>query len=389
MRILHYVTSFSILSETFIYDYITELESQGADNYVVTENRMNTGDRPFGKVEEVKQPGTWHPERLLRRVKTAIKREEPRLANWAILRRRLAKAIEEINPDVIHAHFGPVGVKIAPVARKLNTPLIVSYYGYDISRLIRNEFWTQRYQNVFSTATKVVGISNHICSKLKNIGASEEQVQLLHLGVRMDNFAFPDREAGNKDVVQCLHVGRLVGKKSPLDLVRAFNYANTLAESGIDLRLKIVGDGPLLDDLVAEVEKLKLTDKIEVLGALPHSQIPELMKEADIYTQHCKTAPDGDQEGQGVSFVEASAMGLPIVSTNHNGLPDVIINDETGFLVEEGDYEAMGKKILYLAQNPEIRTAFGRNGRKHIEEHFDLTKQAAKAQKMYADILNK
>jgi colanic acid/amylovoran biosynthesis glycosyltransferase len=87
-----------------------------------------------------------------------------------------------------------------------------------------------------------------------------------------------------------------------------------------------------------------------------------------------------------VSFVEASASGLPIVSTRHNGLPDVILDEETGFLVEEGNSEEMGQKIAHLASNPERWNEIGRKGRMHMEERFDLSKQIEKMKGAYSGI---
>jgi glycosyltransferase involved in cell wall biosynthesis len=178
--------------------------------------------------------------------------------------------------------------------------------------------------------------------------------------------------------VCCLHVGRLVEKKAPIDLVKAFKHAVESTKDNISLNLKIAGDGPLRSDLERKVQSLGLKGHVSVLGAVPHSQVSNLLSESNVYTQHCKTASDGDQEGQGVSFVEAAASGLPIISTRHNGLPDVILDGRTGYLVEEGDTKAMGEMIAQLAESPDEWRRLGKNGRRHIEENFDLRKQVSK-----------
>jgi colanic acid/amylovoran biosynthesis glycosyltransferase len=132
-----------------------------------------------------------------------------------------------------------------------------------------------------------------------------------------------------------------------------------------------------------------LTDSVDVLGAVPHERVVELMREADIYTQHSVTAADGNQEGLPIGLIEATATGLPVVSTWHSGIPDLVMHDETGLLVEERNVEAMGRCIAELAADPERRRAMGRAGRRRVEEHFDLSKQMRKLAGIYEDVCSK
>jgi glycosyltransferase involved in cell wall biosynthesis len=181
-------------------------------------------------------------------------------------------------------------------------------------------------------------------------------------------------------------VGRLVEKKSPIDLARAFKYAVDVVNSDTRLKLTIAGDGPLRADLEREVQKLGIENHVSILGEVAHSRVSDLLADANLYTQHCKTASDGDQEGQGVSFVEAAASGLPIVSTRHNGLTDVILDGETGYLVGEGDFEAMGEKIAWLAERPSQWCRLGRAGRRHVEENFNLQDQVCEIQEILSHL---
>jgi glycosyltransferase involved in cell wall biosynthesis len=178
-----------------------------------------------------------------------------------------------------------------------------------------------------------------------------------------------------------------VEKKSPIDLAKAFRYAVDETSEDIQLELKIAGDGPLRGELEQEVRDQGIENQVSILGAVPHSQVSKLMAEANLYTQHCKTASNGDQEGQGVSFVEASASGLPIVSTRHNGLTDVIVDGQTGYLVEEGDVEGMGKKIAYLAESPDEWRRLGKAGRIRVEESFNLQNQVGDMKEMLSQLV--
>jgi colanic acid/amylovoran biosynthesis glycosyltransferase len=127
------------------------------------------------------------------------------------------------------------------------------------------------------------------------------------------------------------------------------------------------------------VSELGLEGRIQLLGTLPHEKIVDLLASAHIYTQHSITAPNGDQEGQPVSLVEASAMGLPIISTVHSGIPEVVLDGETGYLVAEHDVKAMGNRIAEVARDPSLWTRLGEAGRSHIERNFSLERETAKA----------
>jgi colanic acid/amylovoran biosynthesis glycosyltransferase len=106
-----------------------------------------------------------------------------------------------------------------------------------------------------------------------------------------------------------------------------------------------------------------------------------------MYVQHSRTAPNGDEEGMGVTFVEASARGLPIVSTRHNGIPDVVLDGRTGYLVPEGDVDAMAQRIIELAENSSLWSTMGRAGRAHVEEGFSLDRQVARTVEVLAEAI--
>jgi glycosyltransferase involved in cell wall biosynthesis len=290
-----------------------------------------------------------------------------------------------------------MGVLVLPIAEAMDIPIVSSFYGADISVLPRKKHIRKKYQQLFRSETLFHAISNHVKDRLKELGASSGRTRVVHLGTRLEKFVSQnisqDEEVNKKKgagmqarhPVRCLHVGRLVEKKAPVYLVRAFQHAR---EMGAPIHLKIAGDGPLLSDVEEEIEQFGLEENIELLGSVPHSHVPELMARSHIYTQHCVTASNGDQEGMGVTFAEASAAGLPIVTTSHNGIPDVVKHESTGYLVEEGDIEAMGRRIAQLASSPEKRHQMGQAGREHVHANFQLSKQADKMTSCYHEAID-
>lgn len=386
MRVLHVCRSFSPLSQTFVYDYVTELKRQGIESPVLTARRVNEEERPHEPVHVVPSPSRWHPERLARRVVAEVQGRVPVSSYWVPHRRRIRSVVESVSPDVVHAHFGPVGAMMAPLAEEEEIPLVVSFYGHDISRLPREKRWRDAYRRVWEYSDAIVGISNHICSQIEEIGAPPKKIKKISLGIRINKFEY-NSPSKNYDggKVQCLHVGRLVEKKSPLKMVKSIYMANKMSDK--EIFLKIAGNGPLREDLEILIKKKEMEDMVDILGSISHEEVKNVMREANIYTQHCVTASDGDQEGQGVTFVEASATGLPIVSTNHNGIPDVVIDGKTGILVEEGNVEEMAKEIAKLSEYPEEWEELGKSGRNHVRKNFKVEGQIRKSIELYENII--
>ncbi|HEY7521332.1 MAG TPA: glycosyltransferase [Methylomirabilota bacterium] len=385
MRVLHFAPSFSPLSQTFIYDYVMRLEQQGVDNYFATLRRANESQRPFPRVSVVPAPRRWHPVRVWHRGLAEVGIGSRIPSSWPLLRSRLERLVQQIRPDVVHAHFGQAGALIAPAAKRLGAPLLVSFLGFDVSVLGRKTLWRRIYKrDLIESGTIVIGISNHICAWLSELGFPPDTIHLLHLGVRLDRFPYSNPvERWDGRTVRFLHVGRLVEKKNPVLLTQAFRHALDMVGSSVNLRLDVIGEGPLEGALRSEISRLGLEKSVVLRGSLPHHLVAEAMQEAHVYTQHSVTAPNGDQEGQGVSLVEASSCGLPVVTTRHNGFPDVVLDGETGYLVDEGDVRGMGERIAWLATHPERWREMGARGRKHVESHMNLDVQAQKAIALY------
>ncbi|MCA9295321.1 MAG: glycosyltransferase [Phycisphaerales bacterium] len=374
LHVLHFRRLYSLLSETFIADPIEEMHRRGIRTSVLTLVQFKEGRTTTVPVRaRIQAPKFVRTGRALRNGLTLTFRvSQPDIMIWKIIRPWLRRQLKDLRPDVIQAHFGPDGCLIAPIAAELGIPLLVTFYGYDVSSLVHQAgpVWRRRYGHMFGYAQAFRAISSHIARRIEEFGADPALIHILPPGVRVGEFTVPDR-TGRPDI-HCVHVGRLTAKKGPVLLVRAFDRAVQRLGDEHALRLSIVGDGELRDETEQEIRRLGHGDRITMLGAVPHAKIAEIMQSADIYTQHCVTAKDGDMEGLGVVFAEASACGLPIVSTRHNGIPDVVLHGQTGILCEEHDIEATAQAIATLARSPELRAQMGHAGRAHIERNFNL-----------------
>ena len=134
----------------------------------------------------------------------------------------------------------------------------------------------------------------------------------------------------------------------------------------------MVGDGPLLEDARQLVNDLQLQDRVQFLGVKSQEEVAALMCQVRVFVQHSLVAPDGDSEGNPVSVMEAQLSGLPVIATRHAGIPEVVLDGETGVLVAEGDVEAMAEAMLTLLKKPMLAQQFGQAGQKRAREHFTV-----------------
>lgn len=379
--VFHFVRDFSALSETFIYDYVTELERQGVDNHVVTLNRKNKESRPFPKVHEVDYPNRWHPLRLWHRFRLRNERRPSWVSFWPQVRTQIKNVAATVRPDVIHAHFGPAGVMTVPVAESLGVPSVTTLYGYDASQLPKKPFWREAYDGLWTQVDAVTVLSEDMEATAETFGCPTGKLNVVHLSRDLDQFPFqrPDQQ-----VRSVLFVGRLVPKKAPLEAVQAIDQAN---EKGDDLSLDLVGGGPLREKVEQYVHENNLSDHVTVHGRLPNDEVGERMQTADAFLLPSKTAPDGDREGTPAVLIEAQAAGLPCVTTRHAGIPEMVPEENHDLLAPEGDVQALANSLVRLSSLSVDQLAErAQRGRRKVEQEFSVEAEAEVLRGVYRKI---
>jgi glycosyltransferase involved in cell wall biosynthesis len=166
-----------------------------------------------------------------------------------------------------------------------------------------------------------------------------------------------------------LAVGQLKEKKGFDYLLEA---CRTLLDQRIEFDCSIVGEGPMRNALEAKIAELSLQDHVALLGGLPHNVLIERYSEATIFVLPCVTATDGDRDGIPNVILEAMAMGLPIVSTRHSGIPEAVEHGRTGLLVPPRDSRALADALARLIADENLRVRLGRSGRSRVVEAFDV-----------------
>jgi glycosyltransferase involved in cell wall biosynthesis len=225
---------------------------------------------------------------------------------------------------------------------------------------------------MFSIASAIVAVSRAMQRKLIELGAPPHKVHYNPYGV--DCSRFGGAKPGNAPPL-FLAVGRFTEKKSPQTTIAAF--ARVLKVNP-DARLRLVGDGPLLGQCKQMAAALGLNNAITFLGGQNHEVVEQEMKAARCFVQHSVIAPSGDCEGTPVSIIEAGATGLPVIATRHAGIPDVVVEAKTGFLVDEHDEAQMAVEMTRIAGDAALAGELGEAARTHIARNFSKEKSLAK-----------
>ena len=287
--------------------------------------------------------------------------------------------------DIIHCHFGPNGVIGAYLKEVgINSKLITTFHGYDMSKFI-SDHGEGIYKNLFLKGDLFMPISEHWKKKLIEMGCEEGKIIVHRMGIDVEKFEFSERR--KTGTIKILSVGRLVEKKGHEYAIKAL--AKVVNKNGKDIIYRIVGDGPLKDKLMSLAEELGIEDCVKFMGNVEDEELLKLYKESHIFILPSVTASDGDQEGIPVVLMEAQAMGLPVISTYHSGIPEVVIDGKSGFLVPEKDVDALAEKLEYLIEHPELWSEMGRYGREFVEKNYDIKKLNRRLVEIYQSLIQK
>ncbi len=180
--------------------------------------------------------------------------------------------------------------------------------------------------------------------------------------------------------------GRLIEKKGIEYAIKAISI---LTEKYPQIEYYIVGDGWLKTELQQLIISLQLTTKVKILGWKSQSEIIEILESSHIFIAPSVTAKDGNQDAPVNTLKEAMAMGLPVIATDHGGIPELVEDGVCGLLVPERDANAIAVKIEYLLENPQIWEAMGKAARKYVQTHYDTNKLNDELIKIYQRIAGK
>jgi colanic acid/amylovoran biosynthesis glycosyltransferase len=298
--------------------------------------------------------------------------------------------------DIIHCQFGTLGA-MGLLFRDLGIlpgKLIVTFRGIDISQYV-TEKGEDVYDQLFEEGNFFLANCEFFRQKALKIGCNSAKIVVHGSGIDCRQFAFKPRYFPTDGIVRIATTGRLVEKKGIEYCIRAIALwaaarpIAKLAPSHPNLEFNIIGDGPLKADFEKLIEELNVSHLVKLLGWKQHQEIAEILDKCHLFLAPSVTAADGNQDAPVNTLKEAMAMGLPVISTYHGGIPELVEDGVNGFLVPERDADAIAQTLAYLIERPERWESMGTAGRHRVEEKYDMEKLNDELVQIYQSLLDK
>jgi colanic acid/amylovoran biosynthesis glycosyltransferase len=282
--------------------------------------------------------------------------------------------------DIVHCHFGDTapGVLIRRQQGQLAGKLVTTFYGADLTCHVARH-GEQVYAELFKRGDAFLEICDCFRSRLIQIGCPPDRIGHQSLGIDPGRFAFLARRRDAGEPVRVVSIARLVEKKGIEQALRALACIRT----STPIEYTIIGDGTLRPTLERLARDVRASVRVRFAGWLQQDEVAEALRVAHLLMAPSVTAADGDQEGTPVAILEALATGLPVLSTWHSGIPELVEDGVSGRLVPERDVAALSRAIDELVDAPERWPRMGLAGRARVEERHDINKLNDQLVKFY------
>lgn len=307
----------------------------------------------------------------------------PRYRNW------LYRTLKTAPPDVMHAHFGPVGVHYLELAKQLGTPLVTSFYGFDYARLpYEKPVYRERYRQLFQGGAAFTTTGELTPRLLETLGCPPEKITPMPLSVSPEAFPFIHRTKV-RNQLRLLQVATFTEKKGHLDTLSAFSMA---LQHCPNLHLTLAGerqDKNLFQEIRRFLVSCNLSKNVTLLDSLPHADLPTFFGQFDVFIHPSKTANNQDCEGAPVVILEAQSSGMPVISTVHSDIPAMVLHGRTGWLAPESSPELLATHIerFYRMDNSEYQ-GFSQAAHQQVAQNFNLKNTGPKLRALYQSIRN-
>lgn len=365
MKVLHFKTNYLNISETFINRFVQN--HKRFDPVIATcypryyTNGINLHSQPTDFFQNL-----WNTSYL------KLNKTPPFLYN----------VVDEEKPALIHGHFGLDSYRLIGLKNAYDLPLIVNFYGYDVLRLPKEFGWKRRYRKLAREGDLFFVGSKDMKENVNDLGFPKDKIRILKLGIDLSKIRFQKRKAAAGR--NLMMVGRMVEKKGFKYAIQAIKI---LKDQGETFFLDLYGDGKLRNDLENIVKELNLEDQIAFHGQVKNEVVFEELYSHDLLLVPSVQAKDGDREGIPQTTVEGMATGIPVIASDHAGLPELVIHNKTGLQVPERDPKALSEAIERYLSNDGLIPTISKNGRKRVEQEHSISAQVKKAEDWYQTII--
>jgi colanic acid/amylovoran biosynthesis glycosyltransferase len=413
LKVAIVVHRFPQLSETFIINQITALLDAGVDVQIFSYYRPDPTQKFHPQfieynLQERVHYGVYLPLNSVKKyagflqmlLEIVIRKNKPLFLNCLNYFKFGSKALnlqyfyraslfaELYSFDVIHCHFGPIGDDMVQLKRMgiLQGKIITSFHGYDYQLpVVLKEYY--HYNPLFTFGDGFIANSKFTYNRLIALGCDPEKITVIPVSASSKIFdKHNNSRSKDNDRFNILTVARLEEVKGIEYALRAIH--KLIFEHSVDITYQIIGSGSLDLELKKLSEELGLTGRVNFLGSKPQDEVLNALLNSHVFLLSSVTTKEGASEAQGLVLLEAQSAGLPVVASKSGGIPDSLIDGETGFLVPEKDEREIASAILKLYKNPDMRRGMGEKGKVFVTENFDQVKLGGKMISFYKDILN-
>lgn len=378
LKVVHYAPTWLPLTQTWLYNQVTHLPAT-VENHIVCRSVRHLNQYELPRIHCLKRDSRWRY--LWYKLEFLLgKRGQFRY---------FEEQLRAIRPEVVHSHFGNNGWTVREAVRKQGVPHVVTYYGQDVSRLPKvKPAWLTRYQQLFADPdTRFLCEGSAMARSLAELGCPPEKITVQHLGVEVGKIRFEPRCWQPDEPLRVLIAAGFREKKG---IPYAIEALGRLAQE-ILLALTIIGDAEPTP--ASRYEKQRILDALQRSGLAPTTRLlgyqPYAVFSQEAYRHHLfmstsVTASDGDTEGGApVSLIDMAASGMPIVSSVHCDIPEIVRHGETGWLAEERDVDGILASLKKWVDAPERWPEFLIAGRRHIEHEYDAERQGERLAEIY------
>ena len=260
--------------------------------------------------------------------------------------------------------------------------LVICLRGYDMSGYITKK--PDAYDQLFPVCDLFLSVCNLFKERLINLGADPNKIVVIHSAINCSRFKYKKRYPPKRNCkLKIVSAGRFVEKKGFEYAIRAIAY---LVKEHSNITYTIFGGGRLEERLKKLIKELKVSKHVKICSWRTHKELVRILDSSHIFIAPSVTAENGDQEGIPNVLKEAMAMGLPVISTHHAGIPELIENHVSGLLVPERNFVALAQCIKYLITHPKIWLPIGKFARSKIIKEFNQDKENSKLAKILKKI---
>jgi colanic acid/amylovoran biosynthesis glycosyltransferase len=381
ISVLHSYPTWLPQTQTWLHTIVSEQQWQGFSAHVVCERIENLEQFPVENLYSLSSASLF------------LKIWNKSLRKLRIRRHLgfLVKVGRQVSANIVHSHFGNVGWANLGAVRQLGAHHIVTFYGLDVNMLPQQQVWRERYLELFDQADLFLCEGPYMAECLKHLGCPPDKVRVQHLGIRVREIAFQPRRWNPGEPLRILIASTFREKKGipfALEMVGRLQHL-------IPVEVTLIGGATTEPRSLREEELIRQTiashsleDKIRLLGFQPHSVLWAEAYQHHVFLSPSVTAKDGDTEGGApVTIIEMTASGMPIISTTHCDIPEVMQPEAARFLSPERDPEALLNVVRRLISNWDSLGVPLRSLRTHIENEFDASKQGQRLIDHYLSIL--